>query len=419
MTTVYYNWVPGKTTAFPNGLRMITPGEDVFDEGKTSGEKEMEISISFQSCWDGVNLDSDDHMSHVAFPKGDKENSPCPSSHPVRIPRLDFFIRWFNTKTAKWRFSDGTTRFHADYISGWDENFLQTILNGSDGNFDSKVTFRAGIRHQGNDQELIDQLNKNKVPKADTSCITTEKIDNVIKLPSGQCKGDLISPAGVCNVPSPSISWKRQSYDDISLSVGDSLTFNYDFHNVIKANKSQFENCSGGTMVGGFNEGPYTATFEEAGTYYYYCSVGSHCPLQRVKVIVSAGSPTTSSPSSAPSPLSSESPVGECVDASLRKFTHNGKKLKCHQLAKRQSNFVTKVCKKSSVSSKCEPVCEDKCECKDDEHAHFDIYLNNGQIRKRKCSFLFGKKTSKIQKLCKPGKSNAKIVCPWACAYYC
>lgn len=53
MTIVYYNWVPGQTTAFPAELRMITPGEDVLDEGITPGESEMELSISFQSCWDG------------------------------------------------------------------------------------------------------------------------------------------------------------------------------------------------------------------------------------------------------------------------------------------------------------------------------------------------------------------------------
>lgn len=132
MTTVYYNWIPGQTRAFPPGFRMITPGEEVFDEGITTGASEMELNISFQSCWDGINLDSPDHKSHVAFPDGEGENAPCPSTHPVRIPRLDFFIRWFNTPRAKWRFSDGSRTMHADYISGWDEGFLQSLLDGGD-----------------------------------------------------------------------------------------------------------------------------------------------------------------------------------------------------------------------------------------------------------------------------------------------
>ena len=205
MTTVYYNWIPGQTTAFPPGFRMITPGEEVFDEGVTDGQPEMEISISFQSCWDGVNLDSLDHMSHVAFPDGEAENAPCPPTHPVRIPRLDFFIRWFNTNAARWEFSkaDEPRRFHADYISGWDEAFLQSLLDGGDGDVDSQVTFRSGIVHQGSDAELVQDMNANAVPQADTSCITTEIIDNIQELPATTCSGTLISPIGVCGGPGP------------------------------------------------------------------------------------------------------------------------------------------------------------------------------------------------------------------------
>ncbi len=135
MTTVYYNWIPGVTKAFPPGFRMITPGEEVFSVDAVEGASEMEISISFQECWDGVNLDSPDHKSHVAFRQGEADDAPCPATHPVRLPRLDFFIRWFNTPTAVWRFSDEEepTVFHADYISGWDEAFLQQLLDGGDG----------------------------------------------------------------------------------------------------------------------------------------------------------------------------------------------------------------------------------------------------------------------------------------------
>ena len=204
MTTVYYNWIPGQTKAFPKDFRMITPGQDVFDEGIMAGQGEMELSISFPSCWDGINLDSPDHMSHVAFPQGEEENAPCPSSHPVRLPRLDFFIRWFNTEPARWRFADDSVRFHADYVSGWDETFLQSLLDGGDGDVDSKVTFRAGIKHTGDDQNLIKQMNDNAVPRANTSCITTEIIDNIVNLPRGACSGTLISPVGICgSSPAP------------------------------------------------------------------------------------------------------------------------------------------------------------------------------------------------------------------------
>ncbi len=184
---------------------MITPGEEVFSDETVSGESEMEISISFQECWDGVNLDSTDHKSHVAFRLGEADDAPCPATHPVRLPRLDFFIRWFNTPRARWRFSDEIEPlvFHADYISGWDEAFLQQLLDGGDGDVDSQVSFRAGILHQGDDQELIQQMKANAVPQVDTSCITSEVIDNIIDLPSVECSGTLISPYGVCSGTSP------------------------------------------------------------------------------------------------------------------------------------------------------------------------------------------------------------------------
>lgn len=49
------------------------------------------------SCWDGVNLDSPNHKSHVAFPLDDspfQRGSPCPASHPVRLPQLFYEVMW-------------------------------------------------------------------------------------------------------------------------------------------------------------------------------------------------------------------------------------------------------------------------------------------------------------------------------------
>ncbi len=47
-------------------------------------------------CWDGKNLDSPDHKSHVAYPaSGSFETTgPCPASHPVRIPQVMYEVMW-------------------------------------------------------------------------------------------------------------------------------------------------------------------------------------------------------------------------------------------------------------------------------------------------------------------------------------
>jgi Domain of unknown function (DUF1996) len=60
------------------------------------------------SCWDGKNLDSPDHASHVKYSRatGKTPNDPsggCPASHPVRIPQLMLETVWdtrqFNDKS--------------------------------------------------------------------------------------------------------------------------------------------------------------------------------------------------------------------------------------------------------------------------------------------------------------------------------
>jgi hypothetical protein len=47
----------------------------------------LRADIFFPSCWDGKNVDSEDHQSHVAYPSN-VNSGKCPSSHPVRLVSL-------------------------------------------------------------------------------------------------------------------------------------------------------------------------------------------------------------------------------------------------------------------------------------------------------------------------------------------
>ena len=38
----------------------------------------MAIGVNFPSCWNGVDLDSADHMSHMAYPT----HNVCPAGYP-------------------------------------------------------------------------------------------------------------------------------------------------------------------------------------------------------------------------------------------------------------------------------------------------------------------------------------------------
>ncbi|KAK6066749.1 WSC domain-containing protein [Seiridium cupressi] len=78
-------------------------------------------NIHFPTCWDGKNLDSPDHKSHVAYPMSGpatflSEGGACPSTHPVRIPQL---ITGDVTGLGQ----------HADYVFGWKGDGLQKAMN--------------------------------------------------------------------------------------------------------------------------------------------------------------------------------------------------------------------------------------------------------------------------------------------------
>lgn len=161
----------GETTvqAFPDGLRMISgdPFRREYVDGDPdsaaityvcldydndhSGDADwaernsffdhncpngMRAQVFFRSCWDGVNLDSDDHKSHMAWPSGGVDGGDCPSTHPVRLVSL-FYEFIYNVQdlpfngagNVTWVFATGDTTgysMHGDFVNGW-----PSLANGS------------------------------------------------------------------------------------------------------------------------------------------------------------------------------------------------------------------------------------------------------------------------------------------------
>lgn len=63
----------------------------------------LRAQVMFPSCWDGVNLDSSNHKSHMAYPSL-VDNGVCPPTHPNRTVTIffevtfrvdDFKDRWY------------------------------------------------------------------------------------------------------------------------------------------------------------------------------------------------------------------------------------------------------------------------------------------------------------------------------------
>jgi hypothetical protein len=83
----------------------------------------------FPACWDGKNLDSPDHQSHMyntVNSDGFINAGACPSSHPVRVPQVTFETVW------------DTSKFNSMWPSGGANPFVWSRSHASDSEHHSR-----------------------------------------------------------------------------------------------------------------------------------------------------------------------------------------------------------------------------------------------------------------------------------------
>jgi Domain of unknown function (DUF1996) len=141
----------------PNGLRMIA-GYNMADAGaqphmywycESKGPQQQAGAAptamvscpagdhviarqEFPPCWDGVNLDSADHRSHMSYVVYDPNTGAgaCPATHPVHLPEYTIAVYWRSDgAVGSWKLSSDTmagmthapgSTFHSDWFGAWD-----------------------------------------------------------------------------------------------------------------------------------------------------------------------------------------------------------------------------------------------------------------------------------------------------------
>jgi hypothetical protein len=76
------------------------------------------VHLKAPSCWDGLDLDSIDHVSHMAYPV----NGVCPANFLVALPMLEIKVAYKlpGGVTTGLRYASGASfTFHYDFLNAW------------------------------------------------------------------------------------------------------------------------------------------------------------------------------------------------------------------------------------------------------------------------------------------------------------
>lgn len=140
----YYKGQTPNTTPIPLGLRMIAGNAKATKNQSSqvgwwqSGSNNtmnsnrmisksgslLTLRINFPNCWDGKHLDSPDHISHMAYAKGQK----CPASHPVKIPQVVTFTDYRTNGGSDFSLASGDWfTFHQDFWNVWDPDQMAAL----------------------------------------------------------------------------------------------------------------------------------------------------------------------------------------------------------------------------------------------------------------------------------------------------
>lgn len=155
-----------KLHAFPEGFRMLAGDPFARSFGNNSAAKAISYAclggpgrpetnnipnfncpgglraqVFFPACWNGKDLDTPDHKSHMSYPVGrEYNNGGCPPDFPVHMASIFYevlydtgrFLDQWDGDQHPFVFANGDATgygFHGDFINGWDVSVLQNAVD--------------------------------------------------------------------------------------------------------------------------------------------------------------------------------------------------------------------------------------------------------------------------------------------------
>ena len=121
-------------------------------------------SVQFPSCWDGINIDSPDHRSHMAYVYYDNGVPTCPQTHPIHLPHIEekfIFappsdlrrvpaLYLSSDRHGGHTYRNGST-LHADWFGAWDKDaenlWFNNCIKAAKGCNNSLVDFNLRLHN--------------------------------------------------------------------------------------------------------------------------------------------------------------------------------------------------------------------------------------------------------------------------------
>ncbi|MFN8075436.1 MAG: DUF1996 domain-containing protein [Kineosporiaceae bacterium] len=118
----YVGWACRKDSGPKAGIK----GRWTSDAPTCKAGQTLVFRVRFPDCWNGVDLDSADHRSHVAYGK----NGVCPKGFPVHVPRVSMTEGLDSRGGPTTALSSGSVfTGHADFINAWQPQELSRLVD--------------------------------------------------------------------------------------------------------------------------------------------------------------------------------------------------------------------------------------------------------------------------------------------------